>query len=324
MRYTKTLIFIIFTFILVSGFTCNQNNNSGFDDRRSPTGTDGITLSFLPNAPQDRYLVGDIEEKIDVILEVRNKGAWPQTEGENIMDRGKVYVSGFDDEIIRLDDRSKILNKDFLQGLSLINPDGGFDTAEFKGGIQAIDLLTDTYNPTILATACFPYVTKAGPPVCIDPEPFDTKREKVCSVGSTTLSSQGAPIAITRIDQEASSSKITFKITIKNVGGGDVLKLSSLEGCNPYGVSTLTRQDFDKVELIRATVGISELQCGPFIEGKEIRLFNGEGSIFCTLLRSEYENEGSAYTTPLNIELSYGYRKTASKQIRISKITGIN
>ena len=323
------ILFLVLLLIIISG--CSKLGGQG-SAKGSETGTDGIIINFLENNPQDSYLVSsEDDEPISVTLEVRNKGSYPRREEVNELSRGKIYISGFDRDIIRMDDNdlSQILRNDYLSGVSNINPEGGFDTAEFKGFISPDELVVDKYEPTILATLCYPYVTKASPTVCIDPSPFDDKQKKVCKIGSTQLSSQGAPITITRIDQEASSNKIQFKLNIKNDGNGDVIRVNDLKKCNPYGDTssdseTLKRKDFDRVELIRATVGFSELECGPLDEGRFIRLFNGEGYVLCSLDRASFEEVKSAYTTPLNVELKYGYRSTISKPIKISKISSIS
>lgn len=312
--------FLVLLLFLVYG--CGQRD-SGREGGLA-TGTDGITLNFLENNPQDSYLVSEDEEQISIILEVRNKGSFPRENDDNILSRGQVFISGFDSNIIDMEDTSQRLNREFLMGISNINPEGGFDTIEFEGFIFPDNLIVDKYEPTILATLCYPYVTKAGPTVCIDPFPFDEKQEKVCNIGSKKLSSQGAPIAITAIEQEASSSKIQFKISLENAGGGDIIKLNALESCNP-SAGTLERGDFDRIVLTKATVGFTELRCGPFDGGGNIvRLNNGKGFIICSLDRDSYEDSNSAYTTPLNLEFRYGYRITTSKPIKISKITSIS
>ena len=320
----KNIKILLFTVLLLIIYGCDFN--LGGEDGGLTSGTEGIVINFLENNPQSNYLVSDENEHISVILEVRNKGSYPQDNDENILSRGQIYISGFDDDIIDMEDTSKRLDREFLQGVSNINPEGGFDTVEFEGSILANELVIDKYESTILATLCYPYVTKASPSICIDPFPFDDKQKKVCKIGSLTLSSQGAPIAITSIDQEASSSKIQFKIGLKNVGGGDVIRISgdTLERCNPSEGEALEREDFDRVELRRATAGFTELRCGPFDESNHIRLFNGEGFIICTLDSSSYQDTKSAYTTPLNLEFRYGYRTTISNPIKISKISSIS
>src|SRR3989338_5262236 len=310
-------IFIIFLIVFVSGCQTNTNKAAIKD---TPKGTDGITINFLANNPQDRYIISDVnEEPISIILELRNKGTYPQGNEINEISRGQAYISGFDANIMRISNTVERLKAQFLEGRSPINPEGGFDTLEFRGSISSSDLFVDKYEPTILATLCYPYITKAGPSVCIDPFPFDEKQKKVCKIGSQTLPSQGAPIAITSIDEEASSTKIQFKINLKNAGKGDIIKIDSLDGCNPTGGQSLERNDFDRIELVRADAGLAALRCGPFTEGNGIiRLNNGQGFIICSLDKDSYQNTKSAYTTPLNLEFRYGYRTTASKPIKIS------
>ncbi|MBI2208670.1 hypothetical protein HYU50_04190 [Candidatus Woesearchaeota archaeon] len=314
------VFFVLLLLILVSGCQIKAGKQSSKDTSK---GTDGITINFLPNNPQDKYIVStEEEEPIYIILELRNKGSYPRENDINELSRGQVHISGFDDNIIHMEENSKRLDRQFLEGRSSINPEGGFDMMEFKGSIYTSGIVIEKYEPTILATLCYPYATKASPSVCIDPFPFDEKQKKVCRIGSQTLTSQGAPVAITSIDEEASSTKIQFKINLKNAGGGDIIKLDSLDRCNPTGGQALDRNDFDRIELVRAEAGLATLRCGPFAEGNGIiRLNNGQGFVICSLDKDSYQDTKSAYTTPLNLEFRYGYRTTASKPIKISKIT---
>jgi hypothetical protein len=315
----KIIFGIAFVLFALALNACVRPSGSTGFNRDTITGTEGLIINFLPGNPQESYLVyGD--EPISVILEVKNKGAYPSEDEENLLSRGQAYLSGFDETIIIMEENSKRLNREFLTGVSYINPEGSVDVIEFKGDIIAQGVIVDKYTPTILATVCYPYITKASPSVCIDPFPYDEKQKKVCKIGSQTLPTQGAPIAITRIDQEASSSKMQFKISIKNVGGGDALSLDSLENCNPFSGPKLNRKDFDKVEMLAATAGPFELDCGPFVDGRNIRLSNGEGFVICSLKSDSFIDAGSAYTTPLNLRFRYGYRSTITKPITISRI----
>jgi hypothetical protein len=296
-------------------------------------------MEFVPNYPGDRYIVSEgIDEDILIMIDLKNKGTYP--EGDHF-GNGQIHISGFDSGIIDMDKKRKdLIDEDmFLPAASSINPLGGFSTVEFEGEIIAEKITIDEYNPTILATACYPYVTKASPTVCIDPQPFDDRQEKVCHIGSRTLETQGAPVAVTKIDQEASTNKIQFKIAIENVGSGDVLtpaldaKGKDIFGkCDPWNSETLGRKDFDRVQLKEIKIGnvdlLSNGKCNPFADGTKgttnlIRLFNGEGFVICTLTVSKLGDAQSAYTTPLNIELEYNYRSTISKSISISKLTSV-
>jgi len=314
-------LFLILFIILVSGCLPNRNSGSSKDFAK---GSDGLSINFLENNPLDSYLVDEEEEPITLILEIKNQGAFPDENDLNILDTGQVYISGYDEEIINFDDKSKNLDPEFLLGKSSSNPEGGYDTINFDGSIIADNMIVSRYEPTLLATICYPYVTRVSTSVCVDPFPTEDRGKKVCNLGSQRLTSQGAPIAITRIDQEASSNKIQFKISLKNIGDGEIIKFNELDKCDPHGGERLEADEFDRVQLVRATVSPTELRCGPFVEGSNIRLVDGEGFVICSLDINDLENIDSAYVTPLNLEFRYGYRTTTSKSIIISKINSIS
>lgn len=356
----KILIDILLIFLLaISAAGCDK---IGGKDKKESTefvrGPEGLVMSFVPNYPQDRFIVskpkqaGEEEEPISVLIEVRNKGTYPP---EGKIDHygkgdehvyfglGALHLSGFDKTIIQIKENnveklSKRLGQDngdfilYLPAASSVNPLGSIDTAEFDGIISTDNILIDSYNPTILVTACYPYFTKSTPAVCIDPEPFDSRQEKVCAIGSQAVPNQGAPVAVTRIDQEAAAGKIQFKISIKNVGDGDVVwdkegisELSALlDRCSPNEGGKLDRKDFDRVQLEKVEIGEVDLfsgnKCAPFADGTNniVRLFDGEGFVICTY--DVPDTVQSAYTTPIDIELRYAYRSTISKPIQIKKL----
>ena len=340
------ILFVFLSFIFVAGCDTIVKKGGG-DTTEFKRGSSGLVMEFVRNYPGDGYIVNkDTPEDILIMIDLKNKGTYP--DGDHFS-KGKIYISGFDDEIVDITVKSKSLSDPdmFLAAASPINPLGGFATVEFDGNIIADKITVDEYNPTIMATACYPYSTKASPTVCVDPSPFDDRQEKVCHIGSQTLGTQGAPVAVTSIVQEAATDKIQFKITINNVGVGDVIKtgdsnnkeedgttVPTLDRCSPLSGGKLNRKDFDRVQVKKIKIGSVDLwnanknlnKCSPFADGSNdiIKLFNGEGFVICTLTVSELGGGvQSAYTTPLNIELEYNYRSTISKPIKISKLTTI-
>jgi len=329
-------ILFVFLFIFATGCDIIKKDGKG-ESSEFIKGDSGLVMELVPNYPQGNYIVSSSEENIDIFVDIRNKGSYPITDAEKkVFVKGTLYLSGYDKSIIQIDKPSKRIGDDngnfliYLPSASNLNPKGGIDTAEFEGKIIANKILVDKYEPTILVTACYPYFTKASPTICIDPFPFDTRQEKVCTVGNHKLDSQGAPVAITRIDQEAASNKIQFKIHIENVGGGDVLKPKgdALKKCNPLGGGLLERKDFDRIGVESIKIGSVDLlgkgACGPFADNTAgdtnlIRLFNGKGFIICTLNVPDLGVVQSAYTTPIIIDLRYNYRSTISKRISIKK-----
>ena len=360
-KFVFRVLLVLLLLVFATGCDIIQKEDAGqpTDFKR---GEAGLEMEFLSNYPGNSYILSEDTEGISVVIEVKNKGTYPENPS---FGGGEIYISGFDDRIIdmtgledsdkegktveidqkQLEGKTNALSGMFLSAASPINPLGGFDTAEFEGEIIAGKITVDEYTPTILATVCYPYATKASPTVCVDPQPFDDKQEKVCNIGSQILSTQGAPVAVTKIEQEASTGKIQFKIHVKNVGGGDVIKtgdsdtleeddstVPTLSRCSPLGNGSLHRKDFDRVQLQKVQIGDVDLlkdnKCSPFADGtansdKLIRLFEGEGFVICTLTVKVLGPVESAYTTPINIELGYNYRSTISKSIKISKLTTV-
>jgi|GEM_PF-540200 hypothetical protein len=331
--------------ILIAASGCSLTGKSGASASSSKSkkavedirvGTQGIVISFLPNNPPERMVVEDsdsADNSIKIVLQVNNKGAYPQpgegTKKGTAPEPAKIYISGYDQNIITFPQKEIDLSAKALEGKSTINPNGGIDFVDFKGTIHADVLNVEKYEPTLLATACYYYNTVASPQVCIDTDPYsEVSTKKVCQVSDISLSNQGAPVAVTKVAEEALATKTQFRITVKNVGGGDVVKTYSEQKCNPLGTDKLQREDIDKVYLVGVDLGNKQLNCGPFSEGTIksgsgfIRLINGEGNIICEFLRQDYpQGANTAYTTPLKIQLGYNYRTTVERKVLIKKET---
>lgn len=323
---------ILVLLIPISG--CKEEKS--FGEIRS--GTEGISINFLLDSPPGKiHVEAGAENEFSVAMEVMNKGAYPQPgEGGGAGGLGprfgKVFLSGYDPNIMTFHAQGANpgdLSSMSLEGKSSINPNGGQDILLFTGKIDTNKLNVEKYEPSLLATACYYYETVAGPSVCIDPTPYSTiKEKKVCTVNDIELAGQGAPIAVTRIDEEAFATKTQFRITFKNVGKGDAMRDDAArDKCDPLGRQKIDREDIDKIKLEFVRLATADLVCGPFTEGAVkgnngiVRLIKGEGSVICELPASDYSNQISAYTTPLSIKLSYGYRVTAEKKMLIEKET---
>lgn len=340
MNLKKRLVIVILIIALLLISSCSLTGKKGTSTSKSSkredirTGTQGIVISFLPNAPPDKIVVEQGADSrlnsFEVILDIRNKGAYPQPEDGVPAPIAKVFLTGYDRNVIFFEKNPPLedLSSKPLDGKSTINPNGGQDLITFKGYVNIENLNVEKYEPTLQATTCFQYWTVAGPSVCIDPDPYSTvSGKKVCEAQDITLSSQGAPIAVTKIEEEAFASKTQFRITVKNVGAGDVFKDKALEKCGPEG-EKIVREDIDKIYVRQVKIGNKELLCGPFIDRPNadvreragyIRLINGEGHIICELQSGDYSSTKSAYTTPINIMLLYGYRNVAEKKFLIKK-----
>ncbi|MCK4520994.1 MAG: hypothetical protein KAU20_00340 [Nanoarchaeota archaeon] len=273
-------------------------------------GNSGIEMDFLRNAPPNKVYDGD---SLDISIELKNKGAYPETNKFE----GKLEISGFDTNSIRGRwDGGNDMPSD-LEGRSQYNDEGGYAIMTYndRDGVH-VPFDADYYEPTIIVHSCYKYKTIADPIVCIDPDPYKVVSEKkVCTIGDVSLSGgQGAPIAVTKIEEEVSSDKIYFRIHISNVGGGSVMTPQSYRDC-PYNIEI---NDLDKVSAKIRLPYDSSPDCSPRGTGSDpIRLVNGRGYIFCKFRKP---NTDSAYTTNLNIGLDYVYSSSISKKIKIVNI----
>lgn len=378
MKICKKILILLVVITLITGCRPPTSEGSGSEYR---SGTKGLTMNFLSGAPPstiyiDKGANNKYTQEIPITIEVYNKGSYPiisdtssNTDVKNFWtgtwrNDDVIYISGFDNKIIS---KWEIGSKDLKQqgsegtdypainlgdrmknlyGKQINNPDGGYDILEFTGTVDLSNLMLEKYEPTFLVTACYDYMTRASPNICIDPDPFSTvKEDKVCTISDTTLKDQGAPVAITKIEQKALSNSMQFKIYFKNVGGGDVIATDVLKRCSGQTTDTsdgetvgkLSRKDMDVVKVKAVMLRGNEkdnLKCvGDYIdiekydgkmEGSYARLINNEGSILCNL--PEYKKDSTkkeyreAFETPLYIELLYGYRNTISKKVEIIKV----
>jgi hypothetical protein len=230
----------------------------------------------------------------------------------------------------------------FLSGISFAKNGGrefllAGDTYEFPGGELAyldyngriVDWPAglDQTRQTLLLTSCYQYTTYADPIVCIDPDPVSDHR-KVCrpSMISYGTGGNGAPVAITSVEQENTPRQSIFRINIRNVGPGTVYDPGQLEKCSPYSPQRATPADLNVVYLgdvrigqvgLRTSAGPGGMECYPQI----IRLDPNtrSGSTTCKY-PLQYGNIKSAYQTPLVVELWYGYSETQQRSVLLKRL----
>lgn len=328
----RVLIAILVVLIfLISG--CKRADVDEPTEYNYRTGTQGLELKFPTNIPTELY---ENDRDARFMVEVRNKGAFPQS-GEVEEFNGKLWVGGHDERILKIYPRlgssiSQGVNLDGqeLEGKSVYNRDGGYSGVEFQIDVGELPEGMPYYRPRLIVTTSYLYKTIANPMICVDPEPRSTRvREKVCDIGDyasvgsgggsgsggrvgSGVGSQGAPIAVTRIEEDVTGTDIIFKIYIQNIGQGLVILESDIDQNPNEGYDwrdmNLVRIEDIKVGNIRMT------ECRPSI-GRDVQLIDEKGYIFCRLDKSVAE--GKAYVTPLNIVLSYGYTTSIERDIEI-------
>ncbi len=273
------------------------------------TGTQGLVLTFLQNAPPREVIEG---QDAQLKARIENRGATDVT-------NAKILFTAEDELFSTGESKSATFS---LQGKS---PD-------FPLGDQTIEGVTlkarenvlgqrERISTTVRAIACYQYETVLVAPVCIDTDIYSTRQiERVCSQRDHGFTSQGAPVAITRVETEMLYSsaddtvKPQFKIHIKNVGNGYVLKSENEEYKKACSADPITFDDLNYVR-VSANLPDKELTCFP----EEIKLRGQEDIVRCTFSANErgISKNTPSYTSPLHVKLEYGYTTAISREVTI-------
>ena len=296
-------MFILLIIVLLSLVGCTRTGSPSEPDKYH-TGTQGLDISFMTGTPPTKIYEGD---DLSIVVELTNKGAYPTSDSGNRFD-GKLFIGGFDTTYLPVSPTNIDIDSG-LYGKDQYNSEGTYDTETFNAYSISLPPEADSYSPTIQATACYKYKTTASPVVCIDPDPHSSEAEdEVCTVKDVSLSGgQGGPVAVTKVEETVTKDTIKFKIHFRNVGNGYVIDPEYIGSDCP----DTDRENLNKVQ-VKVRMSGAYAQCKP---QNPVHLINGEGYVVCDT-QKPYEST-PAYTTPLQIELVYGYSSSITKKISI-------
>jgi hypothetical protein len=313
-RLIGIVLFLIAVSFIFSGCAGIRRPGSRPEDVEEDVhrGTRGLVMEFASNLPPNKIF--DIDA-LDIFIELENKGA-----ADLRGNRCFLFLSGFDQSIFPQLPKFYQECGD-LEGRSIYNPDGGYDTKQFTSPPYSIYLPEgiDSFPQTFVVHACYEYRTKARPIVCINPRLYDiTSPVEACAVQDVGMGGgQGGPVAVDRVEVDMMKDKVMFKIHVSNAGGGTVIKHgTSLRGDTAGSCpNQLEYNSIDIVDIERIDMsGGSLIKCVP--EDGFVRLINGRGKIVCTFLVTEKD---TAFTTPLQIDLKYSYLDSISTGVEIIK-----
>src|SRR3989344_3372003 len=315
----KKIIIILFLLVFIVG--CGSRGTKPNLEDDVYRGTEALELLFLKDVPpvQTFAQTGD---SFEVALEMKNQGTFPLS--------GKLYLSGFDPNIIRFSQLDidqgfnyPSPNCGFTEILprSKLNPPGGTCIEELRGQLN-LDSITDSYTTNIFAQSVYRYITDANIVLCIDPDVYGiTASQKACVM--TPYSSgggQGAPVGVTKIEPTAiGGGKILYRIYISNLGDGEVVDYSKA----PY---ELKPSDIGHVRYrigspstasgISISVG-GNSGSGTVIIGNSVKDITGKAVITQVV---DYSGNAYAFQTPLQITLEYGYMESTQQRVEIVNI----
>ncbi len=271
------------------------------------TGTQGVVTRTLPNAPPP-FIYDDNE--LVALIEVSNKGNHDLKAQDCF-----VQITGFDPNIIKggfnIARSCTETSGGQLQGKNVYNVNGDFNQIEFRSpNVNLPDNVFD-FPVNLNIVTCYNYHTIASPTVCVDPLFYQvTAEQKACIPQPPAVGGgQGAPVGVSYVGVSMVGSKAIFEINIQNMGGGRVLSpFTNIQNC---GQASLSYTDLDKVAYNVRLSGGTLIDCKP--RDKIVRMNNNQGKIVCSFNIPG----GSAFQTPLLIDLDYGYVDSIQQPLKI-------
>ena len=343
-------IFFIFLLLIIGCSTSTTTSKSA--QVNVYVGSEGLTAEFAKTAPPPRVFE---QSSFPILIKIRNKGAYSvgvSRAGILAIGREKDYVPE-----ITLEPNPKMGQRgDILlfgvEGKTKINPKGDELIAAITAKTSKLDPQSENKESTITATLCYPYQTLLSTTVCIDPDIGELRpSKKACNVKEISFNTgQGAPIAVTRIEPqmipEGDIIKPQFLIFVENKGKGSPANINSFQrlcvkDSAIVGGSPLTQDEIKNawnVAFLRAYtsgkgVGDKGIQliCCPNIDGQcpenennldkiagFIRFRDKKDFVRCTF-KNEIKKTDDAFTSPLRIEIDYGYVQTIADTFLIQK-----
>lgn len=295
----------ILAVMLFSGCT-GGNTNKGISLPEIYVGTEGFDAWFAPDSIPKATTEGSVHA---ALLMISNKGAAG-------VDPAKVKIVLRDDRAAFKFDPALI--NPVEKGIAAIpgretNPSGYLDSIKVKA--TATDLGGKGAETNLKATVCYPYNTKLTANVCIDTTlgtPSFQKVRKPCDAEKPLVfKSQGAPVAITKIELRQASGEgyvvPRFKIFITNVGKGRIV--------DKKGIATACTDDQKNTDKEKSIVDIDAVG----LKGQGLKCTEAEKTItgaasddyiLCEYTGKDLSRDLGVFATPLSIGLSYGYKST--------------
>ncbi len=315
------LIFVCFVFII----GCDTNSGEGATQVELQKGSKGLTIDFLKQGVSDQIREG---ETVLVPFEIRNEGFYDIRQGILIpaVERDIVEIESWDYSVNMQVQSDQTLLYD-LKGKSLANTKGEMQVASLILKAKSIDDTRNKVESRIVFNTCYPYATVFSDTLCIDTDPHGVSiAEKTCKARDLSSSGQGAPVAVTKVEQKILPGKtkesigIEFTIHAENKGKGIVTNheryreicLGRSAEKEDFNALSLERLQFSGHEYIRGRD--SDMECAP----NPVRETKKGFVIRCaTKDENAISKSRLTFETPIVIELSYGYKEAVSSEIQI-------
>ncbi|MBU1201663.1 MAG: hypothetical protein KJ583_06980 [Nanoarchaeota archaeon] len=313
----KELI-IVFAFLLVLA-SCTDGGPAINNQKTFLGGTTGLLINFVAGEPPTEVTDGGATP-FTVTMKLENKG-------EVMIPKEKVTLTlkGFDSVDFGVSNPASLTVHPLADILKNdINPDTGqainsppeyvtFPTLNFGGRLSGNSVFP------FMVDVCYNYQTKATSQMCIKENLLDSADTNVCSVsGEKTVQNSGAPVQITSFQEfSAGPDKVSFTITIKNVGNGLLSKADA--NCDDAPANKDVVKLTVDTHIVGLTCsGLSNTATAGTAYSGEVKLSTGERQVRCT--QEIAANQKSDKIKIVDIFVDYGYKQSVSTNVLVKHI----
>lgn len=318
---------IIFSMVLIILFltACGSNSGDTRLDTKLQTGTKGLAIDLMKQGFQNEVYE---EGKLYAAFELRNEGYYDIIRGILVpsLETDLMGIESYELPRAFRSSNDNIITFN-LKGKTLIDPKGEKQVIRAVIKTRKIDDTRNKIVSNIIMTACYPYKTIFSGTLCIDTDPENVKiAKKTCSAKDITADSQGAPIAITKIQEKIlpgsspDNIRVELQITAENKDTGILIdparysdiclgKNSNTSDYNAIKVNYIEFSDYSYKDGEK-----SQLECSP----NPMRKTDGGYFTRCTITESNSISKSRlTFDTPLIIELEYGYKSSVIAEVSI-------
>src|SRR3989338_4636222 len=190
------LIVLIFIIEIITGCTSRTEFSSDFH-----TGTEGLKIGFLENAPPDEldYIKGT---QFLIGIGVENKGAEDITKGTIKVTSFKNYIDikgGTECRFEKELENGVECILPVLKGKSFESAEGDFSPIYLDAEVVSVDSKSLESLETIEIEVEYKYATTASIEICVNDIKEVFNVDKSCEAKSLTLDGQGGPVAVTSV-----------------------------------------------------------------------------------------------------------------------------
>lgn len=289
------------------------------------TGTDGLVLELLPSLP-DQVIE---ETTLPVLVRIHNRGAYPLNYSWIITQlRGDTFYVDVDQESPLA--RAKLVDTDtLLYGKGSEFPNGESLILQPNVTFKKVQGLREEPEVELYASVCYPYETRLGTTLCVDSNKWSQNQQpQICTAESVTFRSQGAPVAVTLIENRPTPTRVAagtgvadvvqpvFIVHVENVGTGTVLRGDATEEELVTACALRTPAEEAAMVSISAELSGIPLACEPAL----IPLRDDAGFTTCVLPAEDLAAiQAFNYQGVFTARLGYVYRDSVSGYVSIER-----